>query len=67
MSKRVQSKIKDKHPNVFKYTTKETFSKLLNNTIASTSYDNCDKTLNFISYIKDENKFIFIPLYTNNP
>jgi len=62
MSKRVQSKIKDKHPNVFKYTSKETFLELLNNTIASSSYGNCEKTLNFISYIKDENKFILYSL-----
>lgn len=62
MSKRVQSKIKEKHPNVFKWTNKETFSKLLNNTVASSSYNNCEKTLNFISHIKDENKFILYSL-----
>ena len=49
MSKRVQSKIKDKHHNVFQYTSKETFLELLNHTVASSSYDNCEKTLNFIS------------------
>jgi hypothetical protein len=62
MSKRVQSKIKDKHQNVFKYTSKETFIELLNHTVASTSYDNFEKNLNFIAYIENENKFIVYSL-----
>jgi hypothetical protein len=62
MSKRVQDKIKDKHPNVFNYTNKENFSILLSHTIASTKYDSRDDTLNFIAYIKHENRFVLYAL-----
>jgi hypothetical protein len=62
MSKRVQKKIKEKHQNVNKYTNKENFIHLLNNTIASTGYNNCLKTINFIAYLEDEKKFILYSL-----
>ncbi len=62
MSKRVQKKIKQKHPNVELYTNRQKFLILLNNTIASVGYDNNSNTINFISYLENEDKFILYSL-----
>ena len=60
MSKRVQMKIKEKHPEVRKYTELQTFQLLMQETIAYAHYDKCYDTINFIAYI--ESKFVVYAL-----
>lgn len=62
MSKRIQEKIKEKHYEVFKYTNKDTFKILMKSTIGSSLYKNSKNTINFISYVKDEDKYILYSL-----
>ena len=54
MSKRVQSKIQIKHPEVFRFTSKEGFTLLLSNTIAVVSYKGLLGSNNFIASVNDE-------------
>ena len=60
MSKRVQLKIKEKHPEVKQFTELQTFQTLMQNTIASTHYDNAEDTINFIAYV--DNRFVLYAL-----
>lgn len=62
MSKRVEDKIKLKHLEVYKYTNKKAFENLMNNTIGSCKYTKSNDTLNFIAYVKNEDKFILYAL-----
>lgn len=64
MSKRVEEKIKLKHNEVHKYTNRKNFEILMDHTIGSCTYTKSKDTLNFISYIKSENKFILYSLKT---
>lgn len=60
MSKRVQSKIKEKHSDVALFTEYINFQILMENTICSVPYKKCEETINFISYI--DNRFILYSL-----
>ena len=60
MSKRVQIKIKEKHPDVKKYTELNEFHFLMQNTVAFTPYNKCEETMNFIVYI--DNRFVLYAL-----
>ena len=62
MSKRVQLKIKDKHLEIFQYTSSNRFENILSSTVGSCKYDKCDKTINFISYIEDIDRFVLYAL-----
>jgi hypothetical protein len=62
MSKRVEDKIKLKHLEVYKYTNKKAFEDLMSSTIGSCKYIKSNDTLNFIAYIKNEDKFILYAL-----
>ena len=62
MSKRVQLKIKGKHPNSFLFTNKENFIILMDSTIGSCGYSDIKKTVNFIAYIESSNKYIIYSL-----
>ena len=62
MSKRVQSKIKAKHPDSFCYTNKSNFEILQKSTIAFVPYSKNSDTFNFISYISESNIFILYAL-----
>jgi len=62
MSKRVESKIKSKHPESFVYTKKANFLQLLENTIAYLPYANSTDTYNFIAYMPDSSEFILYAL-----
>jgi len=62
MSKRIQSKILDKHSNMYHFTQYNNFNILTNATIGSCAYDNCKKTINFIAHIKEEDKYILYSL-----
>ena len=53
MSKRVQSKIQTKHLGMLVYTQLETFQVLMESTIASSDYNKCEDTINFIAYINE--------------
>jgi len=60
MSKRVQLKIKEKHPEVKKYTELQTFQMLMQETVASTHYGNAEETINFIAHV--DNRFVLYAL-----
>ena len=60
MSKRVQSKIKEKHPEVKKFAELQTFQLLMKKTIAYINYDKCEDTINFIAYI--DSRFVVYAL-----
>ena len=62
MSKRVQSKIKVKHPDSFCYTDKPNFKILQKNTIAFVQYSKSSDTYNFISNIPKSNTFVLYAL-----
>ena len=62
MSKRVQSKIKSKHPDSFCYTDKPNFETLQENTIAYVPYSKNSDTYNFISYIPKSQIFVLYAL-----
>ena len=60
MSKRVQSKIKEKHADVKRYTELHTFQELMCNTVAFCPYDKCKETMNFIAFV--DSKFVLYAL-----
>ena len=60
MSKRVQTKIKEKHPEVKRYTELQTFQLLMRHTVAFCPYGKCQDTMNFIVHI--DNKFVLYAL-----
>ena len=60
MSKRVQLKIKAKHPEVKKYTELHAFQFLMQNTVAFCTYKKCEDTMNFVVYI--DNTFVLYAL-----
>jgi hypothetical protein len=60
MSKRVQTKIKEKHRDVKTYTELHTFQLLMQHTIAFYPYNKCEDTMNFIVHI--DNKFVLYAL-----
>ena len=60
MSKRVNLKIKEKHPEVKQYTELQSFQMLMQHTIAYCNYDKCDDTVNFIAYV--DGKFMLYAL-----
>ena len=60
MSKRVQDKIKEKHPDVALFTEYEKFQILMDNTLCSITYKKCDLTINYVAYI--EGNFILYSL-----
>lgn len=63
MSKRIYEKIKNKHTENLKFINKKgQFKFLMQSTIASCNYDNCNDTINFISYIESEKRFILYSL-----
>ena len=62
MSKRVQSKIKAKHPDSFCYTDKPNFDTLQENTIAYVPYSKDSDIVNFISYIPETHIFVLYAL-----
>ena len=62
MSKRVQSKIKDKHSDSFCYTDRLTFTQLQKNTIAIVPYGKNSDTFNFIAYIPETHLFVLYAL-----
>jgi len=53
MSKRVQSKIQVKHPDMFEYTSQEGFALLLAHTVAVVDYQNVSQANNFIALVDD--------------
>jgi len=58
MSKRVHAKIKEKHPDMLPYTSKDGFTLLLANTIATVAYHKKPKSDNFIACI-DESYILY--------
>ena len=62
MSKRVQLKIKEKHPDNFNYTNQVDFLLLMDSTIGSCGYNDTSHTLNFIAYIESKNRYIIYSL-----
>ncbi len=60
MSKRVHLKIKEKHPEVKRYTEFQTFQELMQHTIAYCNYEKCEDTINFIASI--DGKFVLYAL-----
>jgi len=62
MSKRVEAKIKEKHTDSSVYTSKLTFSELLDNTIASSLYASGDGVINFIAHMESSNSFVLYSL-----
>ena len=62
MSKRVQSKIKSKHPDSFCYTDRITFAQLQESTIAYLPYPKSSDTFNFIAYIPESGIFVLYAL-----
>ena len=62
MSKRVQSKIKNKHPDSFYYTNRVTFTQLQESTIAYLPYLKSVDTFNFIAYMPESAIFVLYAL-----
>ena len=62
MSKRVQSKIKNKHPDSFCYTNRITFTQLQESTIAYLPYPKSSDTFNFIAYLPQSATFVLYAL-----
>ena len=62
MSKRVQTKIKSKHPDSFCYTDRYSFLTLLDNTLAYLPYHKSSDTFNFIAYIPQSAIFVLYAL-----
>ena len=62
MSKRVQTKVKSKHPDSFCYTEKTTFTQLQESTIAYLPYPKSSDTFNFIAYIPENAIFVLYAL-----
>ena len=50
----MQSKIKEKHPDVALFTEYEKFQLLMDNTICSIPYKKCDLTINYVAYIEED-------------
>lgn len=60
MSKRVQQKIKLKHPEMFLFTDQANFIRLMEMTVAYCEYDK--DTINFIAHIVESDKYILYSL-----
>lgn len=60
MSKRVQQKIKLKHPDMIIFTEQVNFIRLMEATVAYCEYD--DHTINFITHIEESDKYILYSL-----
>jgi len=66
MSKRVQQKIKQKHPDSFVFTDQENFKILLSSTVGSCGYDEYKHTVNFIAHIQKTDKYIMYSLKSDD-
>ena len=60
MSKRVQEKIKLKHPEMFIFTDQVNFIRLMEGTVGYCKYD--EHTINFIAHIEESDKYILYSL-----
>lgn len=60
MSKRVQQKIKLKHPEVFIYTDQINFTILMESSVGYYQYDK--HTVNFIAHFEEDDKYILYSL-----
>lgn len=60
MSKRVQQKIKLKHPEMFIFTDQVNFVRLMESSVGYCEYD--EHTINFIAHIEESDKYILYSL-----